>query len=75
MLIRMTWSHQNELMVVSGASTGMGAATARELAARGYHVLAGVRRERDGDAIRADNIEPVITVKCRWWGLPGGSQN
>lgn len=47
-------------MVVSGASTGMGAATARELAARGYHVLAGVRRDRDADAIRAHGIEPVI---------------
>jgi NAD(P)-dependent dehydrogenase (short-subunit alcohol dehydrogenase family) len=47
-------------MVVTGASTGMGAATARELAARGYHVLAGVRRESDGDAIRADGVEPVI---------------
>jgi len=47
-------------MVVSGASTGMGAATARQLAALGYHVLAGVRRESDGDAIRADGIEPVL---------------
>lgn len=56
----MTVSHQNELMVVTGASTGMGAATARELAARGYHVLAGVRREIDGDAIRADGVEPVL---------------
>lgn len=59
-MIHMTTSHQNEIMVVSGASTGMGAATAREIAARGYHILAGVRRERDGDAIRADGIEPVI---------------
>jgi NAD(P)-dependent dehydrogenase (short-subunit alcohol dehydrogenase family) len=56
----MTLSHQNEFMVVSGASTGIGAATARNLAARGYHVLAGVRRTSDGDAIRADGIEPVI---------------
>lgn len=56
----MTVSYQNELMVVTGASTGMGAATARELAARGFHVLAGVRRETDGDAIRADGVEPVI---------------
>lgn len=47
-------------MVVSGASTGIGAATARELATRGYHVLAGVRSERDAEAIRADGIEPVI---------------
>ncbi|WP_328615347.1 SDR family NAD(P)-dependent oxidoreductase [Amycolatopsis sp. NBC_00355] len=56
----MTTSHENGLMVVSGASTGMGAATARELAARGYHVLAGVRRDRDADAIRAEGVEPVI---------------
>lgn len=56
----MTMSHQNEIMVVSGASTGMGAATARELATRGFHVLAGVRRQRDADAIRAEGIEPVI---------------
>ncbi|MCC8930040.1 MULTISPECIES: SDR family NAD(P)-dependent oxidoreductase [Nocardiaceae] len=56
----MTTSLQNELIVVSGASTGMGAATARALAEQSYHVLAGVRRPRDADAIRAANIEPVI---------------
>lgn len=57
----MTTSTQTqELLVVTGASTGMGAATARELARRDFHVLAGVRRERDADAIRATNIEPVI---------------
>lgn len=56
----MTMSHQAELMVVTGASTGMGAATARALAARGYHVLAGVRRDRDADAIRTDGVEPVL---------------
>ena len=38
----------------------MGAATARELARRGFHVLAGVRRDSDADAIRAAGIEPVI---------------
>lgn len=47
-------------MVVTGASTGMGAATARELARRGFHVLAGVRRESDGAALRAAAVEPVI---------------
>jgi NAD(P)-dependent dehydrogenase (short-subunit alcohol dehydrogenase family) len=50
----------DELIVVSGASTGIGAATARELASRGYHVLAGVRRDEDADAIRAERIEPVM---------------
>ena len=55
----MTVSHE-ELILISGASTGMGAATARELAGRGYHVLAGVRRDADADALRAPNLEPVI---------------
>jgi NAD(P)-dependent dehydrogenase (short-subunit alcohol dehydrogenase family) len=49
-----------QIVVVTGASTGIGAATARELARRGFHVLAGVRRDRDADAIRGPGIEPVI---------------
>ena len=52
-------SETRELVVITGASTGIGAATARELARRGFHVLAGVRRDRDADAIRAPGIEPV----------------
>ncbi len=67
----MTLSQQSELMVVSGASTGLGAATARELAGRGYHVLAGVRRTVDADAIRADGIEPVILDVTRAEDLQG----
>jgi NAD(P)-dependent dehydrogenase (short-subunit alcohol dehydrogenase family) len=54
---------RNELIVVTGASTGMGAATARELARKGFHVLAGVRREADADALRGfgiAGIEPRI---------------
>ena len=50
----------DELIVISGASSGIGAATARELAARGFHVLAGVRRTEDADALRDDRIEPVL---------------
>ena len=49
-----------ELVVVTGASSGIGAATARELAGRGYHVLAGVRRQEDADKILAANLEPVL---------------
>jgi NAD(P)-dependent dehydrogenase (short-subunit alcohol dehydrogenase family) len=56
----MTTSHENRLVVVSGASTGLGAATARELARRGFHVLAGVRRDSDAADLRAPGIEPVI---------------
>jgi NAD(P)-dependent dehydrogenase (short-subunit alcohol dehydrogenase family) len=49
-----------EIVVITGASTGIGAATARELAQRGFHVLAGVRRDQDADAIRGPGIEPLI---------------
>jgi NAD(P)-dependent dehydrogenase (short-subunit alcohol dehydrogenase family) len=49
-----------QIGIITGASTGIGAATARELARRGFHVLAGVRRDRDADAIRGPDIEPLI---------------
>jgi NAD(P)-dependent dehydrogenase (short-subunit alcohol dehydrogenase family) len=55
-----TSSEIEEVVVVTGASSGIGAATARELARRGFHVLAGVRRDRDADTIRGPRIEPVI---------------
>ena len=48
------------LIVVTGASTGIGLATAKRMAARGYDVLAGVRSAEAGEAIRAERIEPVI---------------
>lgn len=51
---------RREIVVVTGASTGIGAATARELASRGFHVLAGVRRDTDADALRATNLEPIM---------------
>lgn len=53
--------HGSELIVVTGASTGMGAAAAKVLAQRGFYVLAGVRREVDAEALRSiDGIEPCI---------------
>ena len=49
-------------VVITGASTGIGRATALRLARAGFAVLAGVRREEDGAALRAQDgrIEPVI---------------
>jgi NAD(P)-dependent dehydrogenase (short-subunit alcohol dehydrogenase family) len=52
--------HRQELVVVTGASTGIGAATARELARRGFNVLAGVRRDVDAESLRTGGIEPHI---------------
>jgi NAD(P)-dependent dehydrogenase (short-subunit alcohol dehydrogenase family) len=51
---------KNRLAVVTGASSGIGQATARALAERGHHVLAGVRRSADTAELAGDNIEPVI---------------
>jgi NAD(P)-dependent dehydrogenase (short-subunit alcohol dehydrogenase family) len=51
---------RNQLAVVTGASSGIGQATAGTLAARGFHVLAGVRRQVDADQLAGDSVEPVI---------------
>jgi len=48
------------MAVVTGASSGIGLATAQELARRGFHVLAGVRTRQDADRLAGDNVEPVI---------------
>ena len=49
-------------VVITGASTGIGRATALRLAGAGFAVLAGVRREEDGADLRAQDarIEPVL---------------
>ena len=42
-------SNKQELVVVTGTSSGIGQATAQRFASDGYHVLAGVRRPEDAD--------------------------
>ncbi|MBJ7470390.1 MAG: SDR family oxidoreductase [Solirubrobacteraceae bacterium] len=49
-------------VVITGASTGIGEATALHLASLGYRVLAGVRKQADFERLRAigRGIEPMI---------------
>ena len=49
-------------VVVTGTSTGIGAATARHLAQNGFHVFAGVRQAEDGAALRAEDPERVTPL-------------
>lgn len=50
----------NGLIVITGASTGIGRAAAQRMAARGFDVLAGVRKPADAEAIGGGRITPVI---------------
>lgn len=50
-------------VVVTGASKGIGRATALYLAARGWRVFAGVRKEADGEALKREagwNLSPLL---------------
>jgi len=42
--------------LVTGASTGIGRATALELARCGFHVFAGVRRPADGESVQTEAV-------------------
>lgn len=48
-----------ELVVVTGASSGIGRATAEQLAGVGFQILAGVRNARDAEAVTSNHIEAV----------------
>ena len=50
-------------VVITGASTGIGEATALYLAKHGWRVYAGVRKQSDADALSASSegdIRPLI---------------
>jgi NAD(P)-dependent dehydrogenase (short-subunit alcohol dehydrogenase family) len=47
-------------VLVTGASTGIGREGARALMRAGYRVFAGVRKQRDVDALREDHLTPVL---------------
>jgi NAD(P)-dependent dehydrogenase (short-subunit alcohol dehydrogenase family) len=60
-------AHANVLtpgaVVITGASTGIGRATARYLAARGVRVFAGVRRAQDAEALRGEGAGGVTPIQ------------
>ena len=60
----MAESHSDDLgfVFVTGTSTGIGAATALHLAQNGFHVFAGVRSAKDGEAVRAQALEDITPV-------------
>ena len=47
-------------VLVTGASTGIGRATAEHLSSRGFHVIAGVRKEADGKELAERGIEIAL---------------
>ena len=50
---------EGRALVITGASTGIGAACATDLAGRGFRVFAGVRRAYDGERLKEQS--PAIT--------------
>jgi NAD(P)-dependent dehydrogenase (short-subunit alcohol dehydrogenase family) len=56
-------SHDQRVVVVTGASTGIGRATALLLDKLGFRVFAGVRKSVDGDALgelSSERLEPLL---------------
>ncbi len=47
------------VVLVTGASSGIGEACALALARHGFHVLGGVRREEDAERLRAGGVQPL----------------
>ncbi len=47
-------------VIVTGASTGIGYATAKALSKRGCQVFAGVRKDADFERLAKDGVEPVL---------------
>lgn len=51
---------QQNYVVVTGASTGIGRGAAQELHKLGYSVFAGVRKQADAESVKKDGLIPLI---------------
>lgn len=49
-------------VVITGASSGIGRASARLLAAEGFEIFAGVRRKADGEALRNERPGRIVPI-------------
>lgn len=47
-----SWVQMERTVLITGAGSGIGLATARLLAGRGYRVLGGVRKAEDAEALK-----------------------
>jgi NAD(P)-dependent dehydrogenase (short-subunit alcohol dehydrogenase family) len=52
----------NRAVVVTGASSGIGEASALKLATLGFDVFAGVRKEADGERLRSESGSKVVPL-------------
>jgi NAD(P)-dependent dehydrogenase (short-subunit alcohol dehydrogenase family) len=50
-------------VLITGASSGIGRATALELDRKGFRVFAGIRKQEDRDSLRAEGSERLTPVK------------
>jgi NAD(P)-dependent dehydrogenase (short-subunit alcohol dehydrogenase family) len=55
--------HTDRCVVITGASTGIGRACAAYLAKRGFLVFAGVRKVKDGEALRDEVGDALVPVE------------
>lgn len=61
-------------VLVTGAGSGIGLATARLLAEKGFQVYGGVRKEQDAEGLRALGIRPLFLDVTREGDLAGARE-